>query len=248
MERRAIGAADAGAKSRPGACGPAALGLDSHPRRSRCPTDVGQVEARDRHAQEQGAQECRTDRPAQRVRCDEVDLWREEEQHAAHREQPAQQRDDDRGGTAPILVCGDDGSTSNSVSSACSSVVRAAIEAGTMQKKGPSALAKRWVRWSASARELTLVMSSSSNSPTTVLAGHGSPQQPTGPANRVFGLLPPASRPRTCARPSHGGTFAHLDEVLRRMPPRSPRRMLAAMSQDLPMIVAPAVPPVSARR
>ena len=173
MERRATGAADAGAKSRPGACGPAALGLDSHPRRSRCPTDVGQVEARDRQAQEQGAQECRTDRPAQRVRCDEVDLWREEEQHAAHREQPAQQRDDDRGGTAPILVDGDDGatpeqerrpegprprrSTSNCVSSACSSVVRAAIEAGTMQKKGPSALANRWVRRSASARELTVV-------------------------------------------------------------------------------------------
>ena len=37
------------------------------------------------------------------------------------------------------------GSTSNCVNSACSSVARAAIEAGTMQKKGPSALAKRWV-------------------------------------------------------------------------------------------------------
>ena len=74
----------------------------------------------------------------------------------------------------------------------------------------------------------------------------GSPQQPTGPANRVFGLLPPVLA--ATYGPSHGGTFAYLDEVLRRMPPRSPRRMLAAMSQDLPMIVAPAVPPASARR
>jgi hypothetical protein len=118
-----------------------------------------------------------------------------------------------------------------------------------MQKKGPSALAKRWVRRMASARELTLVMSSSSSdSPTTVLAGRGYRSSRPAPPTGSLDSCRRSSRPRSCARPSHSGTFAHLDEVLRRMPPRSPRRMLAAMSQDLPVIVAPAVPPVMARR